>query len=789
MKLNIRQKMVLIVITGILLSAVLGTVLIYKLVQHKVLANEIINLEQVTAKFTSVASQRFSESEPKLKSLAKLLETELAKPIQKNEIKSFHQLFELNADSVWRNRKPNFNGQFEAGVFLPPNSHENDAQKIQHLRIKQIMDIFGASATKRFENVWYLSPSRSEIIFDKNYPEFVFEQKADNDYTQTPWVTYATPQLNPNKELRFTPPLFDPVVKAWMVSAIYPLYVNNEWIGSLGEDMELTNVLEFIFQSNQLYSNAEHFLIDTDGNFVLAGSWQKELETSTNSFKPNFEKEQALTTLFTQSLTNIPKLLTDNLTLHGERYIALGMILEPLNWRYYRLVPVDQIMSSTRELFLNLLEMILFVSVINGLLVFTMTGKTITNRIKTLTESMNNYVNNHHIRASNKVFGFDEISNAARAFDEMANRIETSQKLSQESERWFRLLADSAPVLIWTSKKDKLCDYFNQVWLDFSGHTFEQLLGNGWAEDVHVDDFQRCLDTYVNAFDARQSFQMEYRLRRYDGEYRWILDTGVPRFVDNEFVGYVGSCVDITELKTSERKLTEINADLLQFTHISAHHLQEPARRIVSFVQRLKDILKNQAIFNNDEVMITLQFIEQGAIRQRALVRDIQLYLAAQQPRAVIESVPVIDVLTNVLKHHAPLIKKIAAKIEYGELPAVTIDRPRLYDIFNILLDNALHYYQPDSLPKIHIHGELKNGRVFYYVEDKGIGIPSEYRERVFLVFERLQVNKNQESTGIGLAIVRRIIESCGGTVYLTETKGGGTTVIFDLPAETKSIL
>jgi ABC-type amino acid transport substrate-binding protein/nitrogen-specific signal transduction histidine kinase len=240
----------------------------------------------------------------------------------------------------------------------------------------------------------------------------------------------------------------------------------------------------------------------------------------------------------------------------------------------------------------------------------------------------------------------------------------------------------------------------------------------------------------------------------------------------------------INILKEKEQRLALSNADLLQFTHISAHHLQEPTRRIVSFVQRLKNVLQNLPTCNDDDVIMTLQFIEQSALRQRALVSDIQLYLAATQPRAAIESVNVADILTKVLKHHAPVIQKIKAQIEYDELPALVIDRPRLYDIFNILLDNALHYCRPDCIPKIRIYGELKNGRVFYYIEDNGIGIPVEYRERVFLVFERLQVDRNQESTGIGLAIVRRIIESCGGTIYLTETAGGGTTVVFNLPAE-----
>jgi PAS domain S-box-containing protein len=129
--------------------------------------------------------------------------------------------------------------------------------------------------------------------------------------------------------------------------------------------------------------------------------------------------------------------------------------------------------------------------------------------------------------------------------------------LLRESERRFRIVADTAPVMIWVAGPDKLCSFFNKIWLDFTGRTMEQELGNGWAGGVHPEDLDRCWMTFHSSFDEQRGFQMEYRLRRADGEYRWILDNGVPHFNHGQFAGYIGSCVDVTEQKQSEAALRE----------------------------------------------------------------------------------------------------------------------------------------------------------------------------------------------------------------------------------------
>jgi PAS domain S-box-containing protein len=126
------------------------------------------------------------------------------------------------------------------------------------------------------------------------------------------------------------------------------------------------------------------------------------------------------------------------------------------------------------------------------------------------------------------------------------------------AEAHFRALADAAPMMVWMSGPDKLCDHFNRAWLEFTGRPIEAELGNGWTEGVHPDDFARCLDMYVTRFDERRPFEMEYRLRRHDGEYRWILDSGAPRYASGgTFKGYLGSCVDIHDRKVAEESLRD----------------------------------------------------------------------------------------------------------------------------------------------------------------------------------------------------------------------------------------
>lgn len=165
----------------------------------------------------------------------------------------------------------------------------------------------------------------------------------------------------------------------------------------------------------------------------------------------------------------------------------------------------------------------------------------------------------------------------------------TTRKIAEdkliESETRFRNVTNSSMALIWLSGVDKLCYYFNDTWLKFTGRTLEQEMGNGWAEGVHPDDFDQCLETYITSFEKQVPFEMEYRLMHNSGKYRWLTDLGSPNYDSKgEFVGYIGHCFDITERKKIEESLRRSEKDLIkaqEITHIGSWHLDLASNEVV----------------------------------------------------------------------------------------------------------------------------------------------------------------------------------------------------------------
>ncbi|MDD5175946.1 MAG: ATP-binding protein [Sterolibacterium sp.] len=225
-------------------------------------------------------------------------------------------------------------------------------------------------------------------------------------------------------------------------------------------------------------------------------------------------------------------------------------------------------------------------------------------------------------------------------------------------------------------------------------------------------------------------------------------------------------------------RLVRTNADLKRFAEVTAHHLQEPARRMGNYAERLTQQLGGR--LDDAEARQSLEFIGQQAHRQQNLLRDVERYLAADQPRGGVKNLDVGKIVAGMLARMTARIGEAGAKIELGNLPAARIDAPRLEDVFAVALDNALNHGRSDHPLHIMIDGERRGSQVRYSISDNGAGVEEQYREQVFGVFERL--SSNHEGTGIGLAILRRIVESCDGRAWIEESTGGGCRLLFELP-------
>lgn len=232
----------------------------------------------------------------------------------------------------------------------------------------------------------------------------------------------------------------------------------------------------------------------------------------------------------------------------------------------------------------------------------------------------------------------------------------------------------------------------------------------------------------------------------------------------------------------AQERLLLANADLQRFAEVTAHHLQEPARRIATYAGRLANQMAGK--INDDEAQFSLDLIGVNAARLQEMLIDVERYLAADQARGVVQALEVGRLLEALMKKLEPRLVATHAEIKLGALPAVLLDMPRLNDVFSIIIDNALAHAPTTHPLTIAVSGEQNAGRVCYRISDNGNGIEAQYRERVFRVFEKLSASST--GTGIGLAILRRIAESTGGRAWIEEAPGGGCSVLIDLPAGEK---
>lgn len=364
----------------------------------------------------------------------------------------------------------------------------------------------------------------------------------------------------------------------------------------------------------------------------------------------------------------------------------------------------------------------------------------------------------------------------------------------EDPEASFQHLMNTAPVMIWVSGTDKLCTWFNIPWLEFTGRTLAQERGNGWTEGVHPEDFEHCLDLYTSHFDRRIPFRLEYRLRRADGEYRWILDTGVPRFdADQAFLGYIGSCIDIHAFKQAERGLKNTVASrdmaLDALDRIAAGIAHEFSNLVAAFVGDLWSIRKSAD--DPDAVRRQTEEAEKAAIQGERIIEQV---LATVRHRSRSEATDVNRLVTDtcaILRGVAGEAVRIETDLA-AESHEANVDRAHLQAALLNLVKNAKDAMADGGTVKIITRNvtlrpetidqpDLAPGRyIMLAVRDTGVGMGDEVSQHAFEPF--FTTKEPGRGTGLGLSQVRAFARHSGGAARIESAPAKGTTVRIYLP-------
>lgn len=415
----------------------------------------------------------------------------------------------------------------------------------------------------------------------------------------------------------------------------------------------------------------------------------------------------------------------------------------------------------------------------------------------------------HWIEAKGKVF-YDEFNKPLKLIG--TSRDITDEKLSQEriaeSERRFKSVADTAPVMIWLTDLDKRSTFLNKSWSDFTGLSQEEGLGDGWVAVVHPQDRVATSAAFARAYEARTNYNKELRIRRKDGKYRWVQDHAVPRY-DSEgvFIGFIGTSVDVDEQRNAkiilEKKVEERTADLLdaneqlirtnteleQFAYVSSHDLQEPLRKIQTFSEMLSDSAQL-----DEKSQTYLDKINSSALRMSNLIKDLLNYSRLSKTDERFVKTDLNEMLKSVKNDFEILVMQKNAVIVNSDLPSINAIPVQINQLFYNLISNSLKFSEKDPVIKISAEPvtveeiqsipELRVGDRYIHLifTDNGIGFSQEHADQIFVIFQRLNDKQKFSGTGIGLAMCKKIVENHHGHISARSESGKGARFDIYLP-------
>jgi PAS domain S-box-containing protein len=364
---------------------------------------------------------------------------------------------------------------------------------------------------------------------------------------------------------------------------------------------------------------------------------------------------------------------------------------------------------------------------------------------------------------------------------------------ADEHARRFRLLAETMPQLVWAARPDGTPNYFNSGWVAHTGLSVEQSCQE-WYLALHPDDFERTRECWQKCCQTGELYDIEYRLRDREGNYRWFLSRGAPLHdASGQIIQWIGTCTDIDDQKRTREQLeamvrertTELersNRALQEFAVVASHDLQEPLRKIQAFGDRLSDRFGNAL---TDAGKDYIQRMLSASGRMRVLIDDLLAFSRVTTKARPFEQVDLNRVAQDVVGDLEIRLRQTQGRIEIAPLPSLFADPMQMRQLFQNLFANALKFHRPDQPPLVQVKAEMIHDPEPAWritVSDNGIGFEEKYLPRIFEVFQRLHSRDEYEGTGIGLAICRKIVERHGGQITARSQPNTGSTFEIVLP-------
>jgi PAS domain S-box-containing protein len=357
----------------------------------------------------------------------------------------------------------------------------------------------------------------------------------------------------------------------------------------------------------------------------------------------------------------------------------------------------------------------------------------------------------------------------------------------------FRIMADSSPFMIWVHDPDGAIEFVNKAYCDFFGVTQEEVVGEGWRPLIHPDDAPQYISTFLESLRTQSPWDRAARVRRADGQWRWVHSRSTPRFSDqHEFLGVVGSSPDITEQKEAEQTLqvtaealleaTEClavrNEELQQFVRAAAHDLRSPLNSISSSAELLALRLSQSQSQSMDLELVN--FITRGVDRMSALLNDLLSFAQASHFKQQAPPIPLERPLRAAKENLKEDIESTKTIIEIASpLPEVPVHEAHMLQLFQNLISNSIKY-RSKAEPHIRISARREDDGWRVSIQDNGLGIPADAQKGIFKPFVRLH-GDSYPGSGIGLATCQKIVAGYGGKIWVESEPGKGSTFFFTL--------